>query len=130
MKRIVMVAIVTVSAAASAAAAQRQVRARVVTTRTSVEAARSWQTAGSLVELASYDPASRTVRIAVGDREQTLIMSEASQPGFQALAAGGPVFLSWRFNRQARPEATLRIVTSEGGGTVSMVGWPAETAGR
>jgi hypothetical protein len=127
MKRIVVLAVL---AAASSAAAQSQPSTRLkVVSRSSVENTRSWQTAGTLVELMSADPAARTVRIKVGDREQTLVMGEGANPGFQALAAGGPVFLSWRFNRQARPEATLRILT-EGGGTVTLVGWPAGDAGR
>jgi hypothetical protein len=125
MKRIMVVAALA-AVAVPAMAQQRPVR-RVVT-RTSVDASRSWQTAGTLVELASFDPAARTVRIA-GEREQTLVMSEGSEAGFQAIAAGGPAFLSWRFNRQARPEATLRVVT-EGGGIVTMVGSPAEFAAR
>ncbi|HEX6737808.1 MAG TPA: hypothetical protein VF310_06045, partial [Vicinamibacteria bacterium] len=94
----------------------------------SVATERSFQTAGSLVELKSYDPASRTVTIAFGDRQQTLMMGEGSAAGFDALAGGGPIFLSWRFNKQARPEATLRVVAD--GRTTTMVGWPAEPAGR
>jgi hypothetical protein len=128
MKRIVVVAVLAVAASSAAAQSQRPVRLKVVS-RTSVDTTRSWQTAGTLVELISADPASRTVRIKVGDREQTLVMGEGAAPGFQALAAGDPIFLSWRFNRQARPEATLRILT-EGGGTVTLVGWPAGDAGR
>jgi hypothetical protein len=126
MKRIVVLAVL-VSASSAAAQSQTPVRLKVVS-RSSVESSRSWQTAGTLVELVSTDPAARLVRIKMGDREQTLVMGEGADAGFQALAAGGPVFLSWRFNRQARPEATLRI--TEGGGTVTLVGWPAGDAGR
>ena len=127
MKRIVVLAVL-VAASSAAAQSQTPVRLKVVS-RSSVEGTRSWQTAGTLVEVLSADPASRMVRIKVGDREQTLVMGEGADRGFQALASGGPVFLSWRFNRQARPEATLRVLT-EGGGTVTLVGWPAGDAGR
>jgi hypothetical protein len=113
--------------AGSAAAGPQGTTNATVTSRVMVQETRTWQTAGSLVELRTFDPGARTVTIGIGGREQTLSISDRSGDGFEALAAGGPLFLSWRFDREARPEALLRVLT-EGGRTVTMVGRPSVDA--
>jgi hypothetical protein len=74
--------------------------------------------AGRPVELLSLDRASRTLRIGIGDSERTLAVAKDADAAFDALGAGGPLLLSWRFNRFAEPEAVIRVLSADGPVTV------------
>jgi hypothetical protein len=83
---------------------------------------RTWFEAGTPVELRNVDRSSNTVRIGMGDAEQTFVVEKNAEAGFDALGSGAPVLLSWRFNRAAQAEAVLRVLTERG--AVTMVARP------
>ena len=123
MKRVAIVAVTVGLASAAGVSAQTVSRESVVVSR-STQQSRTWYEAGTPVELHDVDRAARTLRVAGID--QTLVVERGADAGFDALATGAPVLLSWRFNRDAQPEAVLRVLTDRG--AVTMVARQARDA--
>jgi hypothetical protein len=104
--------------ASSAAAQPGDLRGNETASRGSARVVRVRYEAGRPVELLSLDRASRVVRVGIGDSERTLAVVRDPDAAFDALGAGGPLLLSWRFNRSAEPEAVIRVLTEDGPVTV------------
>jgi hypothetical protein len=104
--------------ASSAAAHPGDLRGHVTASSGSARVVRVRYEAGRPVELLSLDRPSRVVRIGIGDSQRTLAVVRDADAAFDALGAGGPLLLSWRFNRSAEPEAVIRVLTGNGPVTV------------
>jgi hypothetical protein len=66
------------------------------------------RTVGTPVEVRSIDPGTRTIVVRNGAKDQAFVIDEAGLD-FDALAPGQQVLLSWRFDRDGKPEAIIRV---------------------
>ena len=71
------------------------------------------RTVGSPVEVRSVDASARTIVVRNGDRDQVFVIDQAAGVDFDELAPGQRVLLSWRFNRDGKPEAIIRVTPAE-----------------
>src|SRR5262245_10517143 len=101
-----------VALAALAVALPQPAHAQATVERTTVETTTTTyrRVVGTPVEVRAFDPATRTLVVLNGDRQQSFVVSAGAAGELATLAPGQQAFLSWRFDREGRAEAILRIV--------------------
>ena len=64
---------------------------------------------GTPVELSGFDRGTRTITLRNGAKEQAFVLASDVPFELDELAPGQRALLSWRFNRDGKPEAVIRV---------------------
>jgi hypothetical protein len=74
------------------------------------DAVRVRRMTGDPVEIVSVDRAAGKIFVRSEGEQRTFVVDPAAFPELPDVRPGEKVLLSWRFNKQARPEAVVRVV--------------------
>jgi hypothetical protein len=64
---------------------------------------------GTPVEVRAFDRGSRTITVLNGDKQQSFVIAGDAPVQLDELAPGQLALLSWRFNRDGKAEAIIRV---------------------
>jgi hypothetical protein len=67
---------------------------------------------GTPVKVSALDRGTRTITVLDGERQQSFVVAADAAPELDSLAPGQQALLSWRFNRDGKAEAVIRVAPS------------------